>query len=525
MKAGQTYNLKVAFTPADTTQKQLKYVTSNSGVALVDKRGRIIGTAAGTATITVYSAADDKIFDKFYLTVTKEKVKITMCMSQIGWGGLSVDPDLMNETKSVIEDNTGTSITVISPPQSSYPDKLNVLLASGQYPDLFHVTKAMDNVQIYAARGYLMPLNDLLKATPEITTMVDEKYWDWMTVQGKISGIPLYVPQSKDIWVRKDAINKYGLKLSNTPTTEEFYTEMKKIVDKGVIPFCFPKFLDNLPVFTNPFGAYFGIGLKSGKAFDGFNTPEMKEALTYVAKLYKDKIFDQEFLTNENQTMREKLYTGKAASALDYTNRFIYYNSQSEIAGVPTDYFPIYTLKGPKGTSGNLNEAIQDALCISSKSKVPESALNIIKFYAYTQEGVTLRCTGVKGQHYNTDKNGVIAATTKAQNSGYVADLSAFYLYYPQITDFGFKWTPTQTKLVSKQQQYIDENKAYLGPRAFIEAGKSSLYDKNLAAYKLKIQELASKIIMGGSVDKVFEEYNSYWKSIKGDDMLAELNK
>lgn len=455
----------------------------------------------------------------------KEKVKLSFFLSQTGWGGEAVDPELMAEVEKVIEEKTNTDLEVIAPPQSSYNDKLNVVLSSGQIPDIYAVRKAMDNIHVMASRGYTMPLDELIKNTPEITSLVDQKYLDYLKVDGKLQGIPMYVPLSKFIWLRKDVLDANGVKLSETPTTDEFYNEMKKLVGKGVIPFTFAKFLDNLPFFFNPFGAYYGIGEKDGKYVDGFNTPEAKEALAYVAKLYKDKIWDQEFLTNENATIRENLFSGKAASTLDYYNRYIYFSTEASKVKAPTEFVPIYELKGPNGNGGNLYEAIQDALCISAKSKDADRALEVIKYYVFTEEGVKLRCLGVKDKHY-TIENNIITPTEKAKNSGYKCDVNQFYLYYPQVKDFGFKWGDTVEKLIPQQVKYNEETNKHLGPKYSIPSNKSDLYNKNLSAYKKKIDEISSKIIMGSaSVEDGYKEYEAFWKSINGDEMLTQLNK
>ena len=68
LKVGQTYNLKVTLTPANTTQKLLTYVTWNQKVATVDKTGKITGVSAGTATIIVYTP-NKKIFAKCNVTI------------------------------------------------------------------------------------------------------------------------------------------------------------------------------------------------------------------------------------------------------------------------------------------------------------------------------------------------------------------------------------------------------------------------------------------------------------------------
>lgn len=177
----------------------------------------------------------------------KEVVKLSFCLSQTGWGGEAVDPELMKEVELAIEAKTSTDLEIIAPPQSSYNDKLNVMLSSNDAPDIFAVRKAMDNIQVYAARGYTRELDDLLPNFPNITSQVNKDYMQYVTVSGKVHAVPMYVPMKKNLWLRKDMIDKFGISLSSTPTTDEFYNEMKKAAGSGVIPFTFPKFLRICP--------------------------------------------------------------------------------------------------------------------------------------------------------------------------------------------------------------------------------------------------------------------------------------
>ncbi len=57
-------------------------------------------------------------------------------------------------------------------------------------------------------------------------------------------------------------------------------------------------------------------------------------------------------------------------------------------------------------------------------------------------------------------------------------------------------------------------------------AEKSDLYDKNLPAYKKKIDEISAKVITGATtVEMGYIEYAGFWRSIQGDEMLAQLNR
>jgi putative aldouronate transport system substrate-binding protein len=314
--------------------------------------------------------------------------------------------------------------------------------------------------------------------------------------------------------------------LSSTPTTDEFYTEMKKLVGKGVVPFSFPKFMDNLPMFYNPFGGYPGLVQdKDGKYYDAFNTQETKDALTYLNKLYKEGILDKEFITNENTVMRDKLITGKAASNIDYYNRLIFYSPESARNNTSTEFVPIYELKGPKGKGGNLNESIQDAYLISDKSKNKQRAFEVAEWIVYTEEGSRLTRLGVQDKHY-TVKDGLFTPIEKASTSGYKATANSFFLSFVDVKNFGFKWDETTEKYLPQQLVINAEAQKHLGPKYVVPGGLSTLYDNIQPEYKKKIEEIAASIIMGNiSLAEGYKQYESWWKSIDGDAMLKELNK
>ena len=56
LRFGETSDIKVAFTPENTSQKRLTYVSSDKYVATVDKTGKITPVHGGRTRIFVYSA-------------------------------------------------------------------------------------------------------------------------------------------------------------------------------------------------------------------------------------------------------------------------------------------------------------------------------------------------------------------------------------------------------------------------------------------------------------------------------------
>ena len=292
--------------------------------------------------------------------------------------GLSTDPELQGAITALIESKTGTKINPIIPPLASYTDKLATLVNSGDIPDLFVVAQAMTKIPTMVAREQILDLTDYIKNSPALSKLDSSLFKD-LQIDGKTYFVPYNYPKSKAIFIRKDLMEQYGVKLSSTPTTEEFRTEMAKFVGKGIIPFNFPKWVDNFQFFYNSFGAWGGVYLQDGVFVDGFQTPEMKNALAYLRQLYVDGVLNQEFITTENSGMREKTYTGQAASSIDYVTNYINYVQNTTAANKYTEMHLVYKIVGPEGFGGSLNEATQTAFVVSSKTKNPDAAVKVLE--------------------------------------------------------------------------------------------------------------------------------------------------
>jgi len=460
-------------------------------------------------------------------SMTEAPREISLCMSQIRWGS-SVDEKMMQEWTRVIEENTNTKIEIIAPTHNDYEQKLNVLLAAGDYPDIIRPAQAWDTVPQYAVRGYLQPVTEYLENDPRFA---NAKTRDLSMYQSgnDIYGIPVGTGSSKILWFRSDLVDKYGLSIKETMTTDEFVTELKKVNQSEAIPFSFPKHIINFQLFYNFFGAYGGIlPDENGVYYDGIQTDEMRQALLWVKNLYDEGLMDAEFITNENAAMREKLSAGKAVSDIDYASRYSYYVQTAEEVGAASDFIPVYTLIGPNGHSGNLNESGSETFSFSITNKNIEASLDIVHWLFYTPEGVKHNTLGVEGVHYDIT-NGVLVPREAAVSSGYAithSHLSGGLAEVP-IESLGFSFQNMPDEMLSNMLEQVSTalSPQYLGPMIKIPMGSSSFYDENIAAYNANLYEMATKIVLGNqSIDDAYADYAKFWNSIKGDKILEDLN-
>ncbi|MBN2546472.1 MAG: extracellular solute-binding protein, partial [Spirochaetes bacterium] len=394
----------------------------------------------------------------------RNKSIITVCASD-SWWGTSRDPDFQAAVIKRIEKIIGIKIKAIIPTNAQYKEKIGLLLSSGHKPDVFRAFQAMNFVPSYAAQGHIISLDDYIKKSP-LASSVDPKIYDLLKVNGKIYFLPFNKPATKNLWMRKDLVEKFGINISGTPTTYEFYREMKKVVaaDKKIIPFCFPKFIDNFQFFYNSFGCYANIYPKNGKYIDGFNTSEAKETLIYIKKLYDEGIWDREFITNENNKMRENLIKGIAVADIDYYFRYSFYVYNSISSKTETDFIPIYKLLGPKGFGGNLNEAIQDAWVITNTCENPDMAFKFIEQEVFNPEVRQITSIGLKDFHYSVDERGIAQPRDVAMATGYNLNPQFLFTSYPDFGNKGFHWSPQVLKSIPKQMLITKEQAKHLGP-------------------------------------------------------------
>lgn len=455
----------------------------------------------------------------------EERTKLTICSADNTFG-LSTDPDMQQAVIDMLNEKANVDLEAIIPPISSYNDKLETMMAGGDVPDIFSISQAMTRLPNYVAREQVMPLGDLI-AKSEKLSAIDQSYYDALAIDGVVYDVPYYYPRVKCLFLRKDIMEKYDINLSTTPTTEEFMTEMSKLKGTDIIPFSFPKWIDNFQYFMNSFGAYAGVYKNAdGTYVDGMQEPQMIDALNYLRDLYTNGVIDQEFITTENATMREYVYTGKAACDIDYVSNYSNYVIQSEAAGAATDVQPIYMVVGPDGKGGGLNESIQVAWCISSECKDPEAAMRVIEALVTDPEiHAAFYNTGVEGVHY-TIEDGQAVATEKAANSGY--SIKYNYLTDSFISDFSsLLYQPDEKtqETLEVQRGYVEEAMDLRGDKQMIPSGVSTLYDETAASITNTWKEVVSQIVLGStSVEDGLKSYKNFWDSVDGDTMLEELN-
>jgi len=115
----------------------------------------------------------------------QSRVAISMVINDLGM----VFPDGSDENDNpyinYIKERTGLDLRVSIPPQEVYEEKLNVIMASGNLPDLIHTFNPVWFDE-YVKKGAFMPLDDYINEYgQDLKELIPEEAWDRMRYNGK----------------------------------------------------------------------------------------------------------------------------------------------------------------------------------------------------------------------------------------------------------------------------------------------------------------------------------------------------
>ncbi|GHV03984.1 lipoprotein LipO [Spirochaetia bacterium] len=316
-----------------------------------------------------------------------------------------------NPLLKYIREKFGFNIQLEAPPISNYNDRLMIIMASGDLPDIIYTWNFDENYQKWAQDGLIHPVNDLVKKYPNILHNVTPEMFEAALVPatGKAHAIP-----------RPNAINHNGY-VANTqwlaklgvkaPTTiDEFYEYGKKVAtgdpdgngraDTYLYSPVGSVFTDQVIM-----GAFIPNLLFGAPDFDGVYKIREKmngyyPYLEFMRKLYAEKILDPEYFVNkmydDGQKVRQgrvALYTNKPSNMADgILNNNGAFGTYDVFPGIKAADGKVYNYEGVPTWGGWM-------LPVSS-TKTGE-ALRFID-WANSPEGFTALALGIPGQTYNS---------------------------------------------------------------------------------------------------------------------------
>lgn len=350
--------------------------------------------------------------------------------------------DVKTNTFTVeMEAKTNVHLDMTVVPADGAREKLNLLLASGDYPEIL-VGAGFSNADLVkygTQEKILIPLNDLIdKNADNMKQRMSENptYKSDMTApDGNIYGIPScdsgitgHGAVGYKLWMNMEWLKT--LKMAVPTTTEEFKNVLMAFKTKdpngngkadeipltgAIKTWAAEPYLNLLNAFDY-FDMTTFLKLKDGKITFTANTDGFKEGLKYIADLYKAGLIDPAAFTQNEQQMaaigNNKDIAIAGAATCGHIGMFVGVNEVARCS----QYDNILPLKGSNGYQSipyaKIVRVSGAAFAITDKCKNPDIAMKWADLFC--NEDVTVRSqVGIKGKQWDTADAGAIGMDGK----------------------------------------------------------------------------------------------------------------
>lgn len=325
-------------------------------------------------------------------------------------------PDMNNDYWKEWERRTNVKLDVEWVPSGDLDTKLDLLLASGDLPEVVAYQNPIRPTLITAIQNGafwdLTPFLGDLSEYPNLKNNLAPDALKYLSVEGSIYAVPRSRSRiDGGLKIREDWLKKLNIKV---PTDFEEYKEaLKKIVDadmdgNGKKDTVGLLYINNPPAsFQAGFGVYNPTYTDDGGLMSPSLTPQYVEMVEWLRGLYADGLMSKEYAVMKESQAEELFKTNRAASY----GRPIWWDHEWEQAmkksGQPDAKILNVTLTGPKGDYAvGLETGVAGGFYISKK--VPEEKVKqLLKYFDQTasQEMTDFAYYGIEGVHY-TEKDG-----------------------------------------------------------------------------------------------------------------------
>ncbi|RAV05472.1 extracellular solute-binding protein [Paenibacillus sp. YN15] len=427
-------------------------------------------------------------------------------------------------------------------PQSATKSKevFNIMLASGNLPDIIHGQKA--DINKAALDGAFIALDDLIdKHAPHLKQYIQDNPWvkkGSEAADGKLYFVP-YVSEliaAKGYFIRKDWLDKLGLDYPKT--VDEYYRVLKAFKEQDPngngkadeVPF-FNRgnygAMDLLPLF----GARSGWYEKDGKVHYGKYEKEYGYGMTQIAKWYKEGLIDKEIFTRGSNAREALLGSDVGGSIHDYFGSTASYNDslKEKVPGIQLlPFAPPANVNGKVMEESGVYPLAGIGWGISAANKHPVETIKYFDFW-FTEEGRRLNNFGLEGQHY-TMKDGKPVITDAVLNNPVpvnkqMEDVGAqIQIGVLNSLDNNYQWMNPIAREGTKM--YVDNQ--YIVPQfpqlTFTEE-EQKIVTQKWASIDTYIKETEQRWIMGAElVEPNFANYIARLKEMGMDEVLKAYN-
>lgn len=423
--------------------------------------------------------------------------------------------------------NTKLNITWLTP--STIDEKVNVMLASGDLPEVTFV-ETMQNPQLQKMlkQGVFWDLTPFIKDYPNLSREDLKESWAVTATNGKNYAIPRYYPSyggGAFPMIRKDWLD--ALKLPAPTTLDEFYNTLVAFKEKDPngngqadeIPYT--TYPDSLGFIYNIFNEVQGSWkLQSDNTLTPIITSnESKDAMLWIKKLYDAGLFPKDFAIMKFSQVMDTMIGGKAG-VVNASMNHAWVTGKPVRDVVPTaDLMPLTYLADANGVKFTLSGSPYYGVYLIPKKVSEEKVKKILKFfdYGYGKEGNELVYYGIEGVDY-TVKDGKKIATPQAEIDK-IGDGNLNNMIHLISDDMSIGAVGMPDDVYQRNVEIVNERKKIKVPNPSAEL-YSEVYNKYYPEISKKIADMRVMVITG---KEPVTAYDKLVESLKNDPKLKEV--
>lgn len=492
--------------------------------------------------------------NKTGLPIVKDKVTFKAAMVIMPYTGKL---DTMPFFKK-LEDKTNVHIKWDSIPVANAVDKKNLMLASGDLPDIFFGTQIInaDDIAKYAPQGIFLPLDNLIdQYAPNVKAAFEKSPSFKKTCinvdDGKIYAIGRAAERETqygqdNMFIYKPWLDKLGLKVPET--TDDFYTVLKAFKERDPngngkqdeVPFSFSygdKAYDYHSLFgafgridyTAPAGSYAShFVVDNGKLVYTADKQEYKDAIKFYNKFFQEGLFDKEGLTAKDT----KALIAKGNSQEVILGSFMGFDSNNVVGPKRmNDYVPLGPLKGPGGKqiwskSGQSNGNISgNGFTITKSIKSPEIAVRWVD-QLFDKPTSVEAFLGVEGIGIKKGSSGMYEYIDTPQGMSYTDFRFSNAPVHVPCAIFADEWNKV-VKVMGEDEFKLGVIDKYYKPYwtnviPFMKYNKTETQFLQTAGKDIDeyAEQMQMKWLLDGGIDNDWDAYLAKLKQLKLDDYI-----
>ena len=427
-------------------------------------------------------------------------------------------------------------------------EALNLMLASGEIPDIVGSSRLKDFVNQYGPEGAFIPLNDLIdEHAPNLKAYFDERpnvRSALTAADGNMYYIP-YLPDGKygrAYWIRTDWLDKLGLEVPQTVEEYEAALRAFKTQDPNgngladEVPYFARQWPELIRLVTLWDGrssgsdTYHDFYVDEGTLAHPYAGEGYREGIKNLARWYEEGLIDAEIFTRGSSSRDYLLSENLGGATHDWFASTSGYNRlSSEIEG-----FEFKALAPPASISGKRIEEHRripikpDGWAIGHTNEHPVETIKYFDFW-FTEEGRRLANFGVEGQQYDMIDGKAIFKEEFLNNSkpvnnqlyeiGSQLQARGYFQDYGYEIQWSNEFALEGIALYDEGDYLIDQ---FLG--VAFTADEQKVYDKHFGSIRDYMLERQQAWILGsGDVEADWADYQAELENLGLSKVLAVM--